>query len=75
MIKIKPLYLWIENDFNKIADITINDVIQMLINYETIDKFIPEIANRNEVRFILRNLDRIQDYDNLKDMKNDIGLK
>ena len=72
MIKIKPLYLWIENDFNKIADITINDVIQMLINYETIDKFIPEIANRNEVRFILRNLDRIQDYDNLKDMKNDI---
>lgn len=71
-IKEKPLYVWLENDFNKIKDIKMSDVIQILINYETISKFIPEIEKQNELAYLLRNIDQIQNYDNLKSIKDNI---
>ena len=71
-IKIKPLYKWLEKDFNEIKDIKIEDSIQMLINYEYIQKFIPEIKNRNELSYILRNIDIISNYDNINSLKENI---
>ena len=71
-IKIKPLYMWLEQDFNKIKDIKIDDVIQILINYENIQKFIPEIDNKKELSYILRNIDIVTKYDSVKDIKDNI---
>jgi len=41
-IKEKPLYTWIEKDFNKIRGIKPEDAIKILINYNQIIRFIPE---------------------------------
>lgn len=71
-IKEKPLYIWLENDFNKIKDIKMSDVIQILINYETISKYIPEIKKQNELAYILRNINQIQEYGNLQSIKDNI---
>ena len=72
LIKIKPLYMWLEQDFNKIKDIKIEDVVQILINYDCIQKFIPEIMNQNVLLYILRNIDKVSNYDNVKYIINNI---
>ncbi len=71
-IREKPLYTWMENDFNKIENIKASDVIEILINYDIIGKFIPEIKRQNELAYILRNIEQIQNYDNLKSIKDNI---
>lgn len=71
-IKIKPLYKWLELDFNKIKDIKIEHVIQILIHYEEIEKFVFEIKNYKELLWILRNSDKIVNYKNLQSIKDDI---
>ena len=72
LIKIKPLYMWLEQDFNKIKDIKIEDVVQILINYDRIRKFIPEIMNKNVLSYILRNIDIVSNYDNIKNIVDNI---
>lgn len=71
-IKEKPLYAWIENDFNKIDNIKVSDVIKILANYDIIGKFIPEIKRQSELAYILRNIEQIQNYDNLENIKDNI---
>lgn len=71
-IREKPLYVWFEQDFNKIKDINIKDVIQILIHYDAIKKFLPELKNRNELSYILRNKETIVNYNSLKDLKDDM---
>lgn len=71
-IKVKPLYFWLESDFNKIENIKIADVIQIFIHYDSIKKFLLEIKNRKELSYILRNMDKVIDYDSLKSIKDDI---
>ena len=71
-LKEKPLYTWLELDLNNIKDIEIIDVVQVLIRYEKINRFINEIKNRNELSYILRNYDSIEMYNSLQEIKNDI---
>lgn len=71
-IKEKPLYTWIEKDFNKIGGIKPEDAIKILINYDKIIRFIPEINNKEELAYILRNLDKIQEYKSLREIKENI---
>lgn len=71
-LKEKPLYRWLESDFNKIKNITIRDVIQILIQYEKIKKFLNEIRDKKELSYILRNCDSVEKYNNLQEIKNDI---
>lgn len=71
-IKEKPLYTWIEKDFNKINGIKPEDAIKILINYDQIIRFIPDINDKKELSYILRNLNDIQEFENLKDIKENI---
>ena len=71
-LKEKPLYTWLEFDLNKIKDILIADVVQILIKYEKIKRFLNEIRNRSELSYILRNYNSIEKYKNLSEIKNDI---
>jgi len=73
-IKIRPLYKWLEECFNNIKDIKAEDIVKILIHYNDIIKFIPQIKNKNELAYVLRNYENIQSYDNLADVKNDIEL-
>lgn len=68
-IKEKPLYSWLEKDFNHIENIKANDVLQILIHYENVKRVIPEIKDSKELSYILRNNEKISKYDSLKNIK------
>lgn len=71
-IKIKSLYNWIEQDFKKINNIKPNDVVNLLINYEDVHKFVAEIEDRKELMYVLRNKELVSEYASLKELKNNI---
>ncbi|MBP3254924.1 MAG: hypothetical protein J6M60_00320 [Clostridia bacterium] len=71
-IKEKPLYMWLEQDFSNIKNLNITDVVDILVNYDKIKKYICDIKSRNEVAFIIRNVEILDNYDTLTDLKNDI---
>ena len=71
-IKIKPLYLWIEKDFKNIKELACSDALQILIHYDDLQKFIPEINNSFELAYLLRNCEKLSKYENLENIKNDI---
>lgn len=72
MFKIQHLYRWIEKDFAHIKGITQENVITILICYDKIKKFISQIHNQIELQYVIRNLDRIQEYSSLDILKNNI---
>ena len=71
-IKVKSLYNWLEQDFYRIQDIKPNDAIRLLINYDDISKFIGEMKNKKELMYVLRNKERIREYKNLQEIKDNI---
>lgn len=68
----KPLYSWIENDFSKINGISAKNTVELLIDYDKFERFIPEIKDQNELAYIIRNFDSIQEYSSLNEIKNNI---
>ena len=71
-LKIKNLYNWLENDFSHINQVTAQNVVDILINYDNIKKFIPQISNQKELLYILRNIEKIQQYESVEKIKEDI---
>lgn len=72
MLKIKNLYRWIEKDFAHIKGIKQENVITILLNYSEIKRFIPQIHDYIELRYVIRNINKLQQYDNLEDIKDNI---
>lgn len=72
MLKKKNLYRWIEKDFSHINKITPGSAIKILINYDKIKKYILQIQNETELLYVIRNIDKIQQYESLDDIKNNI---
>lgn len=71
-LKIKNLYKWMENEFSNIKDLRPEDAVEILIKYNQIEKFIPEITNQIELQYINRNAEKIQQYKNLNEIKEHI---
>lgn len=71
-LKIKTLYNWYENDFNNIDGLKIDNVVQLLINYDYIKAFISQISNVTELLYIMRNKDIVNKYNSLDEIKADI---
>ena len=71
-LKIKPLYLWIEKDFCHIKDLSCFDAMQILIHFENIKRFIPQINNSLELAYLLRNSEKINEYKSIEDIKSNI---
>ena len=72
MFKIKNLYQWIEKDFAHINDLKIGDAVKILLNFKEMERFIPQIKNEIELSYVLRNLDKIQGYKSLDNIKENI---
>ena len=60
-LSIKPIYKWIQDEFSKISDVNANITIDILINYEKLDKFIPCITTAAEANYLIRNKDSISE--------------
>lgn len=72
MFKIQNLYRWIEKDFAHIKGIRQENVITILLNYGEIKRFIPQIHDYTELQYVIRNINKLQQYDNLEDIKDNI---
>jgi len=71
-LKRKTLYSWYEEDFCNIKGLKIQNVIQLLINYEKIKKFIPQISNITELLYVIRNKEMSNNYTSLDEIKANI---
>jgi len=71
-LKLKPLYKWLEQDFFHIRGIRAIDAVKMLIIYNEIKRFIPEITSRTEALYIIRNKDALLEYEDLDTVKDSI---
>lgn len=72
MLKKQNLYCWIEKDFAHIKELTPQSAIKILINYSKMNKYIPQIENETELLYVIRNIDKIQQYESLNDVKENI---
>lgn len=71
-LKVKSLYNWIEQDFAHIQGLLPNDALNILINYDNIKRFIPEIKQKNELLYLLRNKEKIVKFKHLQGIKDSI---
>lgn len=71
-LKIKTLYKWLEDDFKHIKDLNARNATRLLANYEELERFIPQISEENELLYLLRNKDKVQEYSSLSKIKEDI---
>lgn len=71
-LKVKSLYNWIEQDFAHIQGLLPNDALNILINYDYIKRFIPEIKQKNELLYLLRNKEKIVKFKHLQGIKDSI---
>ena len=66
------MYNWIEQDFAHIQGLLPNDALNILINYDYIKRFIPEIKQKNELLYLLRNKEKIVKFKHLQGIKDSI---
>lgn len=71
-LKIKPLYRWFETDFANIKGLKVGNIIDIFINYDIIKRFIPQISAENELLYIIRNIEQIQHYKDLNEIKENL---
>jgi len=71
-LKIKTLYNWYEKDFFNIKGLRIENVVQLLIEYDSIKDIISQISNVTELLYIIRNKDILTKYNSLDEIKSDI---
>lgn len=73
MLRIKNLYRWKDEDFSHINNLNEESIIELLIKFDSIKKFISQVNNQVELSYLLRNIEKVQNYDNLMKVKEDIG--
>lgn len=73
-LSVKTLYDWKEQEFGHITGLTVNDVIQLLIHFEAIERLLPGIHNRLDAVLALRNLAVLDQVDSITSLKDNLAL-
>lgn len=71
-LSVMPLSRWYKEEYFKISDLLLGDVINILADFELIEKFREEIKTRKDVYCIIRNKSYAKVSKSLKDMINKI---
>lgn len=69
---IKPLSVWMQNDFGHIKDIDAALTIALLSFYEKVHHLIPEININAEVRYIVQNIEFASQVSSMKELRDNI---
>jgi hypothetical protein len=69
----KPLSEWRDNEFKHIDGIKILDAAELLIYLDEIQNFIPQLKNRTEVKLLVRNRERVKNYETFNAMKMNLS--
>lgn len=65
----KPLYNWLQEDFEHIRDLTASDAIQLLVHLERLCHLVFSMENRKDAMLALRNLDILEQFNNMEELK------
>lgn len=68
----KPLDTWMQTDFSHIVDLTASDTVQVLICLDRLRHLLPSIQTRTEVSLALRNLDVLDRYESIAELKENL---
>ncbi|MDE7260564.1 MAG: hypothetical protein K2N78_00640 [Oscillospiraceae bacterium] len=71
-LDIKPLDAWMQTDFGHISDLTASDAVQMLAHLDKLRHLLPSIRTRTEVSLALRNLDTLEQYGSIAELKENL---
>lgn len=71
-VDIKPLDAWMQTDFSHISGLTASDAAQMLICLDKLRHLLPSIQTRTEVSLALRNLDVLDRYESISELKENL---
>lgn len=68
----KPLYSWLQEDFGHIQNLTAHDTMKILIHLEQLQHLIFSMTERNDVLLALQNLDDLNRFNSIDDLKVNI---
>ena len=71
-LDIKPLDAWMQTDFSLISDLTASDAVQMLTHLDKLRHLLPSIQTRTEVSLVLHNLDTLEQYQSISELKENL---
>lgn len=65
----KPVSLWQQQEMGHIRELNFVCVLELLADWELYERFIPEIGNESQARYLIRNQKIIQKYETLADFQ------
>lgn len=65
----KPLSQWMQQDFGHIEDLSHKNAMCLLSEYEMLARFIPDMANDAEVRYVWHNLAQCQRFVSMEEIR------
>lgn len=71
-LSVKPLDTRMQTEFARISDLTAGDAVQMLVNLDKLYRLLPSIQTRAEAVLALRNLDVLEQYQSIAELKENL---
>lgn len=71
-ISIKPLSQWMQEDFQHIRELNAEMAMNLLGEYNSVKRFIPQIRNVAEVRYILNNLEKVAECSIMQEIRKNV---
>lgn len=65
----KPVSLWQQQEMGHIRELNFVCVLELLADWELYERFIPEIGNESQAKYLIRNQKIIQKYETLADFQ------
>lgn len=65
----KPLSQWMQQDFRHIQDLSHENAVKLLSRFEMFARFIPDMKNNAEVRYVLSNLTQCQEVASMEELR------
>ncbi len=65
----KPVSLWQQQEMGHISELKLVCVLELLADWELYERFIPEIGNESQARYLIRNQKIIQKYETFTDFQ------
>ena len=72
MLAQKPLSAWREQHFSHIAGVKPQVEVQLLLYWDEISKFVPQVTNQAEALLLVQNHDCLQNYATLDELKDNL---
>lgn len=70
----KPLSMWYESRFSHIAGVSMADTLRFLLDFDILERFLPQMQSKEEVFYAIRNADMLQSYSDWQQAREEIIL-